>query len=281
MTAAILALGGGGGKPKVAFVRAGGPPLTIAMPFGPGGEAPMSDAAERLQLYNFDVVEKDLTGSFARQSQGMFPEASDEDLKSALWIVWDYGRPQPNPETGEGGSIAPQVAQHLQEGGSAIVLAAARSDPMTEALSPWGVDLRADAVVVHEKIPSAGSNSRDIVETVLRYPYVFDLHNYGDHPLAKPLDSLEGLFATMAPVSWRKTKGCHAEPLLPVPTAPQRRRRGARPTSRRSRAARRPSSTQRPTSPARSTRAWRWRRITAGGWSFWRPGRSRPTSGWS
>jgi len=51
--------------------------------------------------------------------------------------------------------------------------------------------------------------------------YVFDLHEYGDSPLTKPLASLEGLFADLAPVIIKPTKGYTATPLLPVPTAPE------------------------------------------------------------
>jgi hypothetical protein len=221
VTAAILALSSNGKKPRIAIVRAGGPPLAQSMgPFG-GGDAPMADAAGRLSLYNFDVVEKDLTGQFAQQSQGMVQEPSDDDIKDATWIVWAFNRQQQNPEMPEEPtSIAPQVAAHLKAGGSAVIITAFRQDAMSEALSDWGIDVRTDAMIVHEKIPASSGESGDVVQEVLRLPYVFDLHEYGDHPLARPLASLEGLFGGMSPVLIRPVKGVHATPLMPIPTSP-------------------------------------------------------------
>ncbi|HUB25124.1 MAG TPA: Gldg family protein [Tepidisphaeraceae bacterium] len=222
VTAAILGVTSGGKKPMVAIVRAGGPPLAESMgPFG-GGNTPLADAAGRLALYNFDVVEKDLTGQFAAQSQGMVSEPSDDEIKDATWIVWGFSDQQPNPETGEAPpSIAPQVAAHLKAGGSAVIITGFHQDAMSEALADWGVNVRTDAMIVHEKIPAASAEAGDIVQEVLRLPYVFDLHDYGDHPLAKPLESLEGLFGGMSPVELRPVKGYDASPLLPIPTAPE------------------------------------------------------------
>jgi ABC-type uncharacterized transport system len=219
VTAAILSLGSGGVKPKIAFVRAGGPPLTQSLGLG-GGDAPLSEAAARLGLYNFDVVEKDLTGQFAQQSGGEIPEPSDDEIKNATWVVWDFTRQQ-NPEMGGPTSIAPQVAQHLKDGGSAVIITSSRQDPMADTLADWGLTIRPDAMIVHEKIAVAGSASSDMLESALGLPFVFDLREYGDHPLAKPLNGLDGIFLGMCPVTVHEVKGCRGTPLLPIPTAPE------------------------------------------------------------
>jgi hypothetical protein len=219
VTAAILALSSGGQKPMVAIVRAGGAPLTQAMGFGEG-EPPMAEAAARLGLYNFDVVEKDLTGAFAQEAgESGVSEPSDDDIKNATWIVWGFSSQQQNQFSGPT-SIAPQVADHLKHGGSAVILTGVRQDGFPAALSDWGVEVHTESVIVHEKIAEEGGDSSDMVQQVLRLPQVFDLHEYGDHPLARPLGGLEGLFAYMSPVVIHDTKGYKATPLLPIPTSP-------------------------------------------------------------
>jgi hypothetical protein len=215
VTSAILALSSGGQKPKVAIVRSGGPPLTQSMSFM-GGDVPLADAAARLGLYNFDVVEKDLTGAFAAQGGGAEP--SDDDIKTATWVVWDFANEQTQYSAPT--SIAHQIADHLNQGGSAVIITGTRQDALAEALSDWGIEVKADSVVVHERVEQQGGDTSDMLQQVLRLPQVFALHDYGNHPLATPLGGLEGLFAYMCPVIIHPTKGYKVTPLLPVPTSP-------------------------------------------------------------
>jgi hypothetical protein len=217
VTAAILGLASGGAKPKVVFVRAGGQPLTQSMGFG-GGDAPLSDVAARLTLYNYDVLEKDLTGQFAQQGGGAEP--SDDEIKDATWVVWAMKPQQANPFGGAPPSIAPQVAEHLKEGGSAVILTGAKQDPMAEALSDWGISVDANSMIVHEPVTVSGEQSTDMIQQAIAQPYIFDLHEYGDAGLARPLDGLEGIFIGLSPVTIHSTAGYTAQPLLPVPTAP-------------------------------------------------------------
>ena len=78
-------------RPKVAFIRPGGAPLCD--PGIPGFQAggPLSQVADRLREYNFDVVEKDLSGQYAMQAQMQGqpagPEPTDAELKDAIWVV--------------------------------------------------------------------------------------------------------------------------------------------------------------------------------------------------
>src|SRR5207248_4200133 len=112
-----------GTKPKVCFVRPGGPPLaTSGNPFMRSG--PMSRVADRLRDYNFEVLEKDLSGQFAMQAQmqGMpaDKEPSDDEIKDAVWIVVAYPA---GPNTAAGGKDLPvKVQDHLNRGRSAFLL---------------------------------------------------------------------------------------------------------------------------------------------------------------
>jgi hypothetical protein len=217
VTSAILALSSSSAqKPKVAIVRSGGSPLTQSASFM-GGDVPLADAAARLGLYNFDVVEKDLTGAFA--AQGGAAEPSDDDIKDATWVVWDFANDQ--TQFSAPTSIAPQIAAHLNAGGSAVIITGTRQDALGEALTPWGIEVHADTIAVHEKVSNAGGDTSDMLQQVLRLTQVFALHDYGDHPLAAPLGGLEGLFAYMCPVITHPTKGYKVTPLLPIPTAPE------------------------------------------------------------
>jgi hypothetical protein len=205
-------------KPTVVFVRPGGAPLASNGMMGQGQAGPLSEIADRLRDANFDVVEKDLSGQYAEQAamQGMppEPEATDEQLKTGVWVVVDFapaeGRAGPNP-------MGPRLAAHLKEGGSALVLAYMQADPLDIALNEWGVKLNTDAIVVHELIKSTGVQAKDPFEEVQRFPYVFITTDYGNHPIANPLRSLEGLLVPMVPVKVTPQKGYAGTPLIPIP----------------------------------------------------------------
>ncbi|MGH7214494.1 MAG: DUF7088 domain-containing protein [Tepidisphaeraceae bacterium] len=211
-------------QPKVVFVRPGGPPLASSMMsmMGRGGDAPLSDLADRLRDYNFEVLEKDLSGQWAMQSQmqGMpaMPEPSDDQIKDAVWIVLSYapamGQMGPNP-------LGSKVQGHLAGGGSALMLFTIGSDPLEAATGEWGIDVDTDAVAVHELIKTAGARSSDMIEDAQRIPFVFVGKEYGDHPLVKPLASLESLLAPMLVVKTSQAQGVKTTPLLPLPTEPK------------------------------------------------------------
>ena len=217
ITSAILAVTAKS-KPKVVFVRPGGPPLTSGNPFMGIGQFYI--LAERLRDYNFEVMEKDLSGMWAMQSQmrGMpgAPEPTDEQIKDAVWIVVGMnvgGNPmqqqQPPP-------MSPKLQEHLNRGGAALVLAEPRGDNMAQALEEWGVKVRTDAIAVHEPVPNVPATG-DIVEDAQRMPYIFIVNEYGNHMLARPLRSLDGLLIPIVPVSVEKKQGYKSEPLVPVP----------------------------------------------------------------
>jgi hypothetical protein len=90
-------------KQKVVFVRNGGPPMAQqGQLFGARG-GPFSAVAQRLRDYNFDVMEKDLTGMWAMQAQMQQqmpppPEPTDEQIKDAIWIVLNFPTGQQNPK---------------------------------------------------------------------------------------------------------------------------------------------------------------------------------------
>ena len=107
-------------KPKVVFLRPGaGHDFARLPPFKRGG--PFSELAERLKMYNFDVVEKDMSGTYAMQAmqrgQMSQPEPSWQDIQDAVWIILDIGGPIQGQE-----NVGLQLAEHLGHGGSAVLL---------------------------------------------------------------------------------------------------------------------------------------------------------------
>jgi hypothetical protein len=206
---------------KVVFIRPGGAPLTQAgNMFQEGG--PLSDIADQLRQYNFDVMEKDITGQYAMQAQMQRqpapPEPSDADIKDAIWVVLSFqpkmGRQGPSP-------LGPKLAEHLKEGGSALVLFFPMADDLSDALKDWGVTARTDMVAIHEPVASQGTSTGDMVENAQRMPIVFVTKQYGDHPLAKPLASLASLLSPIVPVQASQEKGYTTTPLIPIPQTPK------------------------------------------------------------
>jgi D-ribose pyranose/furanose isomerase RbsD len=204
-------------KPKVAFLRPGGPPLTDPgfPPFQAAG--PFSEVAERLRSYNFEVLEKDMSGMYAMQAQmqgrQVAPEPSDEQLKDAVWIVLDFPTEQGGPPTGMG----PKLAQHLKDGGAAMVLAVPQAEALSEALKDYGIELVSDAMIVHEVPKGDRPRTGDWSEEVRSVPFVFVGNEYGQHVLTQPLDALDILLLQMCPVRTVPAAGAKTTPLLPVP----------------------------------------------------------------
>ena len=218
LTAAILSLEQSK-KTKVAFVRTGGAPLASAM-FG--GDAPFSDIAERLRSYNFDVVEKDLSGQWAMQmmSQGggmAPPEPTDEDIRDAVWVVFStpqmgqFGPQPPSPE------VSRKLLEHLGHGGSAMFLFDVRSDNLSSVLHDWGVDVRTDVVAVHESISGPDEGAEDFIESARRQPPIFVINQYGDSPVTRTLQTLDAAIVPMLPVETHAVPGLTIDRILPVP----------------------------------------------------------------
>ncbi|HTW95338.1 MAG TPA: hypothetical protein VMD30_11120, partial [Tepidisphaeraceae bacterium] len=216
VTAAILGVSRSGvPQPKVCFVRSGGQPL-LQPDFAGGND--LSEMAYRLGLYNYNVMEKDFSDT--GQNPDAPPEPSDDDIKDALWVVWDFNPGQQSPDMPPPPSLAPELANHLREGGSAIVLTCYQQDPLTDAMESWGVKIHSDAMIVHEKIPAPQGESTDILNQALRLPFIFDLHDYGDQALTQPLAGLEGIFLQMCPITVDHVDGFTSWPLIPIPTSP-------------------------------------------------------------
>jgi hypothetical protein len=226
ITSAILSLTSET-KPKVVFVRPGGPPLASPgfPPFQPGG--PLSEIAARLREYNFDVLEKDLSGMWAMQQQmrggGMppEPEPSDEEIKDAVWIVLSFPTQQQGMMGMPPPTIAPKVAAHLKAGGSALLLFLPNSEDMAEALKEYGISVDTGAIVVKEVAQTNATPTADFIEEAQRSPFIFVTNDYGEHLLAKPLASLDSLLIPILPVKTTAAEGAKNTPLLPLPTTPK------------------------------------------------------------
>jgi hypothetical protein len=222
------------GKRKIVFVRPGGSPLTeAAVPlFRRGG--PLSMIADRLRDYNFDVLEKDLSGMWAMQQQMQqqqmpsAPEPTDEQIKDAIWIVVNIPNDQQQPGMPPPAPIGPKIAQHLKDGYPVLVLMSPQAENLAESLKDWGIETRPDAVAVHEIVPNNGARSNDMADEAQRLPFVFVTNKFGDQALTKPLASLDFLALAMIPVQKSTTPSTQpttqpatATALLTLPDQPK------------------------------------------------------------
>jgi hypothetical protein len=232
ITGAILALSMPS-KPRVVFCRtAGGPPLTDPGMEGYQQAGPFAAVAARLQTYDFEVQEKDLSGTYAMQAQQQgqqaAPEASDADLndKNTVWVVLATTSAT-DPMSGAPITVGPKIAAHLAAGGSVLLVTQPQSptqqpgEDFNPILKDWGIELLAGIEAVHETVPTSDDADQDVVSAAQSQPVVFTFTNYGDHPLAKPLRSLEGLMGLIAVVNTHHFDGVNTTPLLPIPGAPE------------------------------------------------------------
>ena len=223
LTSAILSLSQPQ-KTKVAFVRAGGPPKAGgAGPFG-GGGGECSEIADRLRAYNFEVLEKDLSGQAMQRAMmgGMPPpnEATDEQIKDAIWVV--FAEPQMTqfgPMPG-GPELANKVKEHLDRGGSALCLFYLQGDDLSAALKDWGLEVKTNVVAVHEAVRTDAEPGDDFVEYARRQPPIFVINQYGGdgHPITSTLQSLDAALVPMLPVLNKGAEGAKVTSMLPVPT---------------------------------------------------------------
>ena len=231
ITTAILALEQPT-KTKVCFVRAGGPPVAES-----GGQ--FSSIAARLKDYNFDVSDKDLTGQWAMQAMQQqqmpsTPEPSDADIDDAVWVVIAQEQQQQNPMMGgpPPSTLAPKVSEHISKGhhwsngkkltgGCAYVLALPHGDALAEALAPFGVTIRTDAIAVHELVKSDGAASTsDRINEVEKNPVVFPIKDWGRSPITDTLAGLPGVLLQSTVVQAASAAGATNTALIPVPAPP-------------------------------------------------------------
>ncbi|HEX4793995.1 MAG TPA: hypothetical protein VH370_09395 [Humisphaera sp.] len=203
-------------KQKICILRPGGAPLANPGFMGLTEGGPLSTFANYLREYNFDVTEKDLSGQWQMQAQmrqqmPSAPEPSDEEIKDAVWVVLDAGGEQ-GPPTG----VAAKLAEHLKQGGSALVLVEPHGDPLVEALKDWGVEVHPQAVSVHQPVVMNDTAGNDPIEEAKARPYIFDVRNYGNHPIARPELNLDSIFVPIVPVSPGTAQGAQVTALLPL-----------------------------------------------------------------
>ena len=221
VSTAILALTSAT-KPKVCFMRPGGPPVTEMNPYQATGNS-FAEVASRLRDYNFTVMEKDFTGMYAMQAQmqgqQVAPEPSDDDIKDAIWIVLNVpvqgqmGMPPP--------TIAAKLAEHLENGGAALILNDPKADSIEAALSPWGVKIDTDLIAVKQLIPDSGGRQGDQVEQAeRRYQHVFILKDFGESVVTDSLRSLDAALVPIVPIEVTPKAGFTASAILPIPQTP-------------------------------------------------------------
>lgn len=213
-------------KQRVVIVRPDGAPLANPgfPPFVQGG--PMSHVAARLADLNYEVLEKDMSGMYAMQAQmqGMpaGPDATDEQMKDALWVVMAFpSGQQRNPMMmRQSGQLGEKLQQHLDAGGSAVVLVSpgfgGDAPDLSPALKPRGISVNTNAVIVHEAMQDDQS-SGDQLEQARRLPFIFDINQYGDTLMTRPLASLASLMVPLLPVSTDQAAGYTVTPIVPIP----------------------------------------------------------------
>lgn len=208
-------------KKLVVFVRAAGEPLTGGMRDGP-----YQEFARRLRINNFEVKEKDLSGQFAMmQQQRPMPgmsEATDAEMSSAIWVV--FSQPQPPNQFGMSMPPAPvgaALSEHLREGGSAMVLVDPGGDALSSVLEEWGLQVKPEMVLVHETIESQGGAVGDPIEQAKRQAPVFALNHFENHPIVKPIQSLDLVMFAAVPLQAVPTTDTKVTPMVLVPTQPK------------------------------------------------------------
>jgi len=202
-----------------------GLPATTSLPMV-GYDAPMADFGDRLRDYGIEIVEKDISGQWMMQAmqmqqQGMPlpPEPSDEELKGIPWVVLlTQMNPRMMMQNPQAGQLGAKVGEHLKNGGSALILVDPQTQPL-DFLKDWGIQIKPEYVVVHEKVADKGARSEDITNDWQRQQAVFVINEYGDHPLVRPLNSLDGLFVPIIPVDTVAAKGYKTAKILPIPTS--------------------------------------------------------------
>lgn len=205
-------------KQKVVFIRPGGAPLTSPgfPPFQRGG--PLSEIAARLRDYNYEVLEKDISGMWEMQQRMQPqqmpspPEPSEAEIKDALWIVLNIAS-----EQGVSPELNTKLAEHLKAGGSALILAMPGADPLIEALKDYGIRLDTDYTIVHEMPQGERPKSADWALEVQQAPIVFVVNKYGDHMLTGPMESLDTFLVWAMPVRTTPVEGVTQQPFLPIP----------------------------------------------------------------
>lgn len=223
LTSAMLALSQPK-KTKVVFVRGGGPAKTTGGMMG--GDGQFSEIAQRLRGYNFEVLEKDVSGQSQQRNMmgGMppAPEPSDEEIKDAVWVV--FSEPQMTqfgPMPGGSPELGTKLKAHLDAGGSAMILFDLNGDAMGPVLNDWGILARPNMVAVHEPVIVQGGRSDDFIEEARRQPPIFVINEYGGpHPITDTLQALDAALVPMLPIEAPGMPGVEITKLLPVPQQP-------------------------------------------------------------
>jgi hypothetical protein len=168
-------------------------------------------------------LEKDLTGMWAMQSQMSGqpspPDATDEQLKDAVWIVLMF------PLSGGGPGTPPpdfkKVADHINAGGAALLMFAPQTDNFESSLKDWGIQVKSELIAAHEPVKQSEGRQSEALEDAQRIPFIFDIQDYGDHLITRPLRSLSGFFVPLEVVKTPGATDVKVTPILPIPENPK------------------------------------------------------------
>jgi hypothetical protein len=115
------------------------------------------------------------------------------------------------------------VAEHLKNGGSAMILYSLRVEDMNDMLKDWGIEVHPEAVACHPPVKvSTDARQQEMLEDALKYPFVWDIREYGDHLITKPLRSLPSMLLPLMVVkpADKPVAGVKVTPIIPLPTEP-------------------------------------------------------------
>jgi hypothetical protein len=123
---------------------------------------------------------------------------------------------------GGGPELETKLREHLDRGGSAMVLFDVQGSDLAGVLKDWGVSVRTNTVAVHEPVRVDAAPVDDFIEDARRQPPIFVINEFGGpHPVTSTLHSLDAALVPMLPVEAPGADGAQVTRLLPVPQEPK------------------------------------------------------------
>jgi hypothetical protein len=102
-----------------------------------------------------------------------------------------------------------------------MVMLFPQSDDLATATKDYGIEGNGNAIVVHEEVHANQGAAGDQLDEARRLQFVFDIRNYGDHEITRPLRSLQSWLVPLLPVKTSAAKDCTVTPLITVPNDPK------------------------------------------------------------
>ena len=85
---------------------------------------------------------------------------------------------------------------------------------MDTALAEFGIEPKSNLFAVHTPVQTPGNSDDDPFDAMVRIGMAFSINEFGDHPITRPLRSLQGLIIPALPVTTRSKEGITLTPEL-------------------------------------------------------------------